>query len=36
MTDDLDRTWWRDYREALRVRFRQEELVVRAMGMERM
>jgi hypothetical protein len=36
MADDLDRVWWRAYRETLRVRFRQEELVVRAIGMERM
>jgi hypothetical protein len=36
MADDLDRLWWRAYRETLRARFRQEELVVRAIAMERM
>ena len=30
MVDTLDRGWWRDYREELQRRFRQEELVVRA------
>ena len=34
MVEDLDRAWWRDYRERLRKRFRQEELVVRALPME--
>jgi hypothetical protein len=36
MTDALERDWWRGYRETLRKRFRQEELVVRAMEMERL
>jgi hypothetical protein len=36
MDDDLDRSWWRAYRETLRLRFRQEELVVRAVEMERL
>lgn len=34
MVDDLDRHWWAGFREALRRRFRQEELVVRATGVE--
>lgn len=34
MTDGLDRAWWQDYREELRRRFAQDELVVRALGME--
>jgi hypothetical protein len=34
MDPDLDRPWWRDYRERLRVAFRQEELVVRAIKIE--
>ena len=36
MADALEREWWRSYREELRGRFRQEELVVRAMEMERL
>lgn len=36
MVEALDRDWWRGYREELRVRFRQEELVVRAVPMERL
>jgi hypothetical protein len=36
MADPLDRAWWRDYRERLERRFRQEELVVRALGAERL
>ena len=36
MVDDLDRGWWAGYREDLRDRFEQEELVVRAMEMERL
>jgi len=30
MTDNLDRDWWRDYREQLGQRFRQEQIVMRA------
>jgi hypothetical protein len=30
MDDDIDTDWWATYREALRTRFRQDELVVRA------
>lgn len=36
MTEQLERQWWSDYREELRRRFRQEELVVRAVAMERL
>ncbi|CAN5909022.1 hypothetical protein BH23GEM7_BH23GEM7_40880 [soil metagenome] len=36
MADPLDRAWWRDYRERLERRFRQEELVLRALGAERL
>ena len=36
MTGELDRTWWSAYRLALQERFRQEELVVRATGFERL
>ena len=34
MAEDLDRPWWRDYAGELAIRFRQEELVVRAMQFE--
>ena len=30
MTEDLDRSYWSSYREDLEVRFRQDDLVVRA------
>jgi hypothetical protein len=30
MTDGLERAWWRQYREKLEGRFRQEKIVVRA------
>lgn len=36
MVEALDRAWWRRYCEELRRRFRQEELVVRALEMERL
>ncbi|WP_027483348.1 hypothetical protein [Deinococcus pimensis] len=36
MTDELDRAWWADYRETLRRRFAQDELVVRAHEVERL
>jgi len=36
MADELDRPWWREYRRALEVRFRQEEIVVRARAVERL
>jgi hypothetical protein len=36
MTETLDRAWWRDYRETLEKRFRQDEIVVRATPFERL
>jgi hypothetical protein len=30
MTGTLDRDWWRDYREQLAQRFRQQEILMRA------
>lgn len=36
MTDDLDRTWWTSFQERLRRKFRQDELVVRALPIERL
>jgi len=34
MAEDLDRAWWRGYREDLERRFRQEKMVVRASEFE--
>jgi hypothetical protein len=31
MTDELDTGWWSGYRERLRMRFEQEDLVIRAL-----
>lgn len=36
MVEELDRSWWGRYREQLRQRFRQDELVVRALSMDRL
>lgn len=36
MIGELDRAWWTAYRLALQERFRQDEVVVRASGMERL
>jgi hypothetical protein len=36
MTESLDRDWWRDYREQLAMRFRQQEIVMRASSFERL
>ena len=36
MAESLERDWWKDYREELRRRFRQDELVVRATEIERL
>jgi hypothetical protein len=36
MVDTLERSWWAAYRQTLEERFGQEELVVRALGMERL
>jgi hypothetical protein len=35
MTDTLDRAWWAEFRRSLERRFAQEELVVRALAVER-
>ncbi|NYZ63052.1 hypothetical protein [Luteimonas deserti] len=34
MVPTLERDWWRDYRETLRTRFRQEALLVRATAVD--
>ncbi|MBV9773691.1 MAG: hypothetical protein JO040_07055 [Gemmatimonadetes bacterium] len=34
MAEELDRGWWKAYREELEERFRQEEMVVRAIPIE--
>ena len=36
MTDGLEEGWWKDYRKILESRFAQEEVVVRAFGMQRL
>ncbi|HUQ09083.1 MAG TPA: hypothetical protein VM146_02120 [Steroidobacteraceae bacterium] len=36
MADTLDRDWWRDYRDQLCARFRQQEIVMRASAFERL
>lgn len=36
MDEELDRGWWRGFREELERRFRQEEVVVRAHPIERL
>ncbi|RXT30169.1 hypothetical protein B5P46_02195 [Rhizobium leguminosarum] len=36
MVDDLDRPWWSSYRADLEARFRQEEIVLRAVVIERL
>jgi len=36
MADELERDWWKAFRGRLETRFRQEELIVRAMGVERL
>jgi hypothetical protein len=36
MVDDLDEAWWHEYRERLRQRLGQEELVVRALHARRL
>ena len=35
MVDRLDARWWKDYRRLLEERFRQDEIVMRALPMER-
>ena len=34
MTETLDREWWRHYREQLAQRFRQQEILMRAISSE--
>ncbi|SEP77931.1 hypothetical protein SAMN05216548_101470 [Faunimonas pinastri] len=34
MVEELDRSWWAEYRESLEQRFRQEEVVIRAQPIE--
>lgn len=36
MAEELDREWWGEYREDLKERFRQEEVLVRAVEVERL
>jgi len=36
MAEELDRPWWAGYRRELESRFRQHEIVVRALAMERL
>lgn len=36
MADAVDRAWWQACREGLERRFRQDEVVIRALGMERL
>ena len=36
MAAALDRAWWRAYRRRLETRFAQEEVIVRALAMERL
>lgn len=35
MVEDFDRQWWHEYRLELESRFRQQEIVVRAIAMQR-
>lgn len=36
MADQLDHAWWRNYRQTLEARFRQDEVLVRATAVERL
>ena len=36
MTDDLDQRWWRGFRETLERRFEQDEVLIRASGVQRL
>jgi hypothetical protein len=36
MAETLDRDWWREYREQLERRFKQEEIVMRVSAFERL
>lgn len=34
MAAELDRAWWSEYRQRLETRFRQDEVVIRALGVQ--
>jgi hypothetical protein len=36
MVDALDREWWRNYRTTLETRFKQKEILIRAIEMEQL
>ncbi len=36
MTEEIDRHWWKLYREGLEKAFRQDEIVVRALAFEKL
>ena len=36
MTQILDRQWWAEYREKLEVRFAQDEVLIRVLGIEKL
>jgi hypothetical protein len=36
MTEEIDRRWWKLYREGLEKTFRQDEIVVRALAFEKL
>ncbi len=36
MTDELDRHWWAQYRQSLETLFSQDEIIVRALSIERL
>lgn len=36
MVDHIDHAWWRNYRQSLEARFRQDEVLVRATTVERL
>jgi hypothetical protein len=36
LVESLDRAWWREYRRMLERRFRQDEILLRALAVERL
>jgi hypothetical protein len=36
MVESLNRTWWRQYRNVLEKRFKQKEVLIRALAMEKL
>jgi hypothetical protein len=36
MMDELDRVWWKQFRDELEQRFRQDQIIVRAQTIELM